>query len=430
MYGRNFEAYQLPMDKLTHMLYAFWNIDEHSCEIVSVDEFADFQRTIPQDSNTCIQDQQWGGNQGTIKAYTTMRKQAPHMKLLLSVGGWSMSSTFSKCVADPASRAKIITSVKKFLIDYDFDGIDYDWEYPGANRTDGDGVPKFSSKYYFDVEHDRDNNIALLKETRTMLTELQAEQGRSEAYLQTIAIGMGPDKIEYLAGMYQDEETMASSLDYINMMTYDFHGGWGNVPIGHNAPLHPPRNNNAANVGMSVQESVDRMIELVGDQHRKKLVMGLPTYGRSIKVPAGTDIESSLAEAKFLDLSSSTTVKTWENGVVSFWHQEWYASQPGWEVKFDADANQHYLWNASESVFMSYDTPADLKQKVEWLNSKNLGGAMFWEMDDDPMIYPKAVTGHAENAARQGETLFDAVLEELNSCQVPNRSRLLGDVIV
>merc|ERR1711977_415939 len=102
MYGRNFEAYQIPMDKLTHMLYSFWNIDEDSCEIKSVDDFADFQRNIAQDSNTCINNQAWESNAGTINDYLEMRKQAPHMKLLLSVGGWSMSSTFSKCAADAA----------------------------------------------------------------------------------------------------------------------------------------------------------------------------------------------------------------------------------------------------------------------------------------------------------------------------------------
>jgi len=418
------------MDKLTHMLYSFWNIDENSCKIVSVDDFADFERTIPQDSNTCIQDQSWGNSQGTIDAYVTMKKQAPHMKLLLSVGGWSMSSTFSKCAADASSRKAIVDSVKEFLMNHDFDGIDYDWEYPGANRTDGDGIPKFASKWYYDVEHDRDNFIALLAETRTMLTALQAEKNRPDAYLQTIAIGMGPDKVEYLAGMYQDEQTMGSSLDYINMMTYDFHGGWGDVPLGHNAPLHPPTNNNPANVGMSVEESVERMIELVGDKYRSKLVMGLPTYGRSIKVPQGTDIEAALAEAKTLPLEASTTVKSWENGVVSFWQQEWYADQPGWEKKYDSVAKQNYLWNESESVFMSYDTPADLKEKVQWLNSKNLGGAMFWEMDDDPMLWPKAVTGHSAESPRQGERLFDAVLEELESCSVPNRSRRLENIFI
>merc|ERR1711907_901407 len=145
-------------------------------------------------------------------------------------------------------------------------------------------------------------------------------------------------------------------------------------------------------------------------------------------VPANTDIEQALKDAKTLNLEASTTVKSWENGVVSFWQQEWYASQPGWETKYDDVAKQHYLWNADENVFMSYDKPEDIATKVEWLNSKNLGGAMFWEMDDDPMIWPKAVTGHSAGSARNGETLFDAVLEELDSCSVPNRSRRLGDI--
>merc|ERR1712224_385258 len=159
-------------------------------------------------------------------------------------------------------------------------------------------------------------------------------------------------------------------------------------------------------------------------------VMGLPTYGRSIQVPKGTDIEKALDTAQTLDCKASDSVKTWETGSVSFWHQEWLASQPGWETKYDSVADQHYLWNESESVFMSYDTTADLRKKVQWLNSKNLGGAMFWEMDDDPKIWPKAVTGHAAGAPRDGEKLFDAVLQELDSCSVPNRSRILGDIFV
>lgn len=36
-------------------------------------------------------------------------------------------------VADPAKRAKFVNSVVNFLIKYNFDGLDFDWEYP-ANR--------------------------------------------------------------------------------------------------------------------------------------------------------------------------------------------------------------------------------------------------------------------------------------------------------
>merc|ERR1712232_350579 len=152
----------------------------------------------------------------------------------------------------------------------------------------------------------------------------------------------------------------------------------------------------------------------------KKLVMGLPTYGRSIKVPAGTDIEKSLQDASVMDLSASQSVYSWEHGVVSYWHQELIAAEAGWETKYDQDAQQTYLWNESLSTFMSYDTPEDLKKKVQFINSKNLGGAMFWEMDDDPMIYPKSVDGHAIDSPRDGGRLFDAVLEELQSC-TPSR---------
>lgn len=170
------------------------------------------------------------------------------------------------------------------------------------------------------------------------------------------------------------------------------------------------------------------MMELVGKKYYNKLVLGLPTYGRSIKVPEGTDIEKALEGAKTLNLTNSDIVKTWETGVVSFWHQEWYASQPGWQTKHDKHAKQHYLWNPEQSVFMSYDNPKDIKTKVEWLSEKKLGGAMFWVVDDDPMIYPMDVTGHTKGDTREGEKLFNAVLETMKKssghkdCEVPARS--------
>ncbi len=36
-------------------------------------------------------------------------------------------------VSNPSERAKFTSSVVEFLLKYNFDGLDFDWEYP-ANR--------------------------------------------------------------------------------------------------------------------------------------------------------------------------------------------------------------------------------------------------------------------------------------------------------
>ena len=40
-------------------------------------------------------------------------------------------------VSDPAQREVLTASILQFLLEYSFDGLDFDWEYPG-NRG---GIP-------------------------------------------------------------------------------------------------------------------------------------------------------------------------------------------------------------------------------------------------------------------------------------------------
>jgi chitinase len=64
--------------------------------------------------------------------------QAANCKAMLSVGGWSGSNTFTYLVASDSAISAFVDTLATALDDYGFDGIDIDWEYPGAAGNTND----------------------------------------------------------------------------------------------------------------------------------------------------------------------------------------------------------------------------------------------------------------------------------------------------
>src|SRR5690349_10459495 len=73
-----------------------------------------------------------GRDRENLARLAAMKRQNATLLLVASVGGWTRSDRFSDVFADPASRAQFIRGGIAFLRTHDFDGIDIDWEYPGA----------------------------------------------------------------------------------------------------------------------------------------------------------------------------------------------------------------------------------------------------------------------------------------------------------
>lgn len=67
-------------------------------------------------------------NQGMIKRVVELRKQNPHLTVMISLGGWSEGSTkYSEMVRSESHRKHLVQSIVKFLQQHDLDGVDLDW---------------------------------------------------------------------------------------------------------------------------------------------------------------------------------------------------------------------------------------------------------------------------------------------------------------
>ncbi len=123
---------------------------------------------------------------------------AAGVKVLLSVGGWGWDGQFAAMVADPAAEARYLDAVLRLVDEFDYDGVDVDWEYPDTLQE----IKGFSS---------------LARSLRSRLDELGQRKGRPMVL--TMAASASPDTLKWL-----DAGLLLETLDWIHVMTYDSAG--------------------------------------------------------------------------------------------------------------------------------------------------------------------------------------------------------------
>ncbi|MEU6414558.1 glycosyl hydrolase family 18 protein [Microbispora sp. NPDC046933] len=225
--------------RLTHVLYAFANIDPGSLTCLTGvtrplapdpndpdqgdgagDAWADYQRGFTAaeslDGTADPPDAPLAGNFNQLKK---LKARHPGLKALISIGGWTYSKYFSDAARTAAARQRFVKSCLDAYIRGDlpgaggrggpgsaagvFDGIDVDWEWPGGEGHLGNhaGVD------------DRRNLTALLAEFRAQLDALGAATGRH--YLLTVYLPADADRIE--TGF--DLEKLVGLVDFVNVQS-------------------------------------------------------------------------------------------------------------------------------------------------------------------------------------------------------------------
>jgi chitinase len=333
VYARGYTIEDIPADKLTHINYAFINVIDGRCAVY--DSWAAFDLD--------------GGNMPKLAA---LRDANPGLSTLMSVGGWTLSGGFSALSATEEGRAAFATSCVDFMLDHGFDGIDIDWEYPVSGGLSG-GAPE-----------DTENQVLLLAALRAEL------DSRAPGSLLTIAAPAGASKIANI-----DPAGIAASVDWINLMSYDFAGGWDSATGLHN-PLYavdgaPGEDADTNNVDAAVQAFLDAGVPPA------QLVVGVPLYGRGWGSVGGTN-------QGLFQSGGYTGEGTWEGGVFDYDDiVNNYLTDSRYTRHWSESGLVPYLYSESTGVFITYEDEESLGYKLDYINSLGLGGVMTWEIDAD-----------------------------------------------
>ncbi|KRG86585.1 hypothetical protein ABB34_06595 [Stenotrophomonas daejeonensis] len=280
-----------------------------------------------------------------LHAVVGKRTDNPGLKVLLSIGGWG-AGNFSEAAATVAARARFIDSGVALVHEFDLDGLDIDWEYPTLGDADISHAPG-----------DRRNFTLLLEQLRA---RLDGEGKGRRHYLLTIAAAEG----RFAAGL--ELPRIARSLDWINLMTYDFHGSL-TPTTGHHAGLS--RSPLAAPQDRDTEAAVRYFLD--AGVPADKINVGVPFYGRTFG-----DVDPA-NDGLYRSFASDGGFITWQQIV----HTRLGA--PGWQRHWDDAAQAPYLWNPSERRFITYDDPQSLAIKAGYVKRNGLGGIMYWEQRGD-----------------------------------------------
>ena len=299
-------------------------------------------------------------------ALTVLRRQHPHLRVLVSVGGWTGSGGFSDVALTAEGRKRFVESVLDFVRRHDLDGLDVDWEYPGLPGNGNTHRPE-----------DKADFTALLAELRAGLDAEGAAHGRR--YLLTFAAGAFPEFLDQT-----EMEKAQASVDFVNLMTYAFREAGADPEAGHHSNLytHPsdPK-----------QLSADRAVRdfLAAGVPPGKLVLGVPFYGR-----AWGEVQKKDRGLYRPGKPLAERVDTSYAGLAAL------VGQKGWTRAWDGVSQAPFLWNAARRIFISYEDPQSLRVKSRYIRDRHLGGVMFWEYFAD----------------RTG-TLLGALCEGLGRCE-------------
>ncbi|WP_297437537.1 glycosyl hydrolase family 18 protein, partial [uncultured Clostridium sp.] len=439
-----FNITDLQWDELTHIQYSFAMVDEKTNKIRLGDEMAaiqtDFSDLTPEQLTHNGKEIKIDNSlpyKGHFNHLQTMKKDYPDVDLLISVGGWAGSRGFYTMMDTDQGIQDFADSCVDFLREYGFDGIDIDFEYPTGTSQAGNPDD-------FDVSEPRRDTInarynVMMKTLRKTIDEASKEDGKD--YLLTAAVTASA----WVLGGVSDN-SYAKELDFLSVMSYDFHGGW-NEFVENLANIYPDAADTETLQMLMPVLSMDWAYRYYrGVLPPEKILMGIPYYSRGWENVNGGDGTGLHGKSK---TPASGKYNVWGDDLDGDGELEPAGANPLWHilnlmenddnlnVYFDEVGKVPHVWQDEEKVFLSFENEQSMAERIKYIEDKNLGGALIWVMNGDYGPNPDYVPGSDninEGKYTHGNTLTKQLSDGLDAMGdatvTDDRPETSGDVKV
>ncbi|TDZ15172.1 Endochitinase [Colletotrichum orbiculare MAFF 240422] len=320
---------QMPVGALTHLMFSFAYVSPNDFQIVPMDDL----------------------EPNLFSKMTAMKKQNRALKVMVALGGWTFNDpgatqlVFHDVASSKANRSKFIGNLLSFMRQYGFDGVDFDWEYPGADDRGG-------------AEEDGKNFTLLLEELKAAIKNQPLE------YVVSFTT---PTSFWYLR--HFDLKASTDAVDFVNIMSYDLHGVWDAWnPIGSNVLAH----SNLTEIKLALD------LYWRNDIPPEKLNLGIGFYGRSFEL---TDPACNKPGCQFRG-GAAPGPCTANSGTLAYREIEDIIKKHNLKPYYDKEHQIKYIvWNQNQWV--SYDDPETIEAKIDFANEQGLGGLLIWSIDQD-----------------------------------------------
>jgi len=292
------------------------------------------------------------GSPGLYERVNSLKEKQADLRTILSFGGFlfgqEKGELMKKMLMDinGENRETFILSVISHVRHHHFDGIDFNY-YPDAESKDAFAQMIEELRQGFDAEARISHRAPLI-----------------------LTVGVNPMVERIEAGF--DMEKLSRSVDFFNVMTFDYHGSWDNV-TGINMPLFDTNDHLSVNTTISY---------LMNERNVSKslLVLGFAAYGRGWMVANDTSLANSIGVPALGP--SPPQPFTNASGVAAYHEICDLIEKSNFEVqRNELDSTPYAL---KDGVWYSYDDIKSYDVQLDWLIELDLAGGFVWElaMDD------------------------------------------------